>query len=66
MIECPGCHNLTFKLEEIRLEPTDATICFVVCTNCGEWLGCTYEKDVIDRLDRIEDKIDQLQEVHFR
>jgi hypothetical protein len=51
-------------LEEIRLEPSDATSCFVVCNHCGTWLGCTYEKDVMDRLDRIEEKIDELQGFH--
>lgn len=66
MIECPKCKNIMFTLEPIRLEPLDAEISFVVCTSCGTWLGCTYEQDVMDRLHRIEEKIDQLQDFHSR
>jgi transcription elongation factor Elf1 len=62
-MECTNqeCKNTTFRLAEVNIEPRPTHVYFIVCEVCGTIMG-TYENAVMDRLDVIEEKLDEIQE----
>ncbi len=67
---CPKCGGNKFQLQEIDVEDTPYVFMSIQCKSCGHPIGVTtlenvpatlikYGKDILDKLDSIESKLNQ-------